>query len=260
MIVDGRAIAADILARLRARIAERATPPHLTVFACEPNFETQKFLGLKQKAAREVGITVNLIEFPPSVSTAEVMQTLAAHAPHTDGFVVQLPFPSPIDIDQVIAAIPASKDVDVLGYHGGDGLLPPVVGAIVEIAERHQVVFEGQSVVIVGQGRFVGAPAARRWPHATVVTEHTPGRAALLKNADILILGAGVPGLITPEQIKDGAILFDAGTSEVSGVLRGDADPACAAHAALFTPVPGGIGPITVAVLLRNLVELAERQ
>jgi len=138
--------------------------------------------------------------------------------------------------------------------------LPPVVGAIKELSKRQHVVFAGAKVVVVGEGRLVGKPAAlwakKQGAQVKVIHRNTERPEEILKTADIIISGAGDPGIIKPEMIKEGVVIFDAGTSEEGGVLKGDANPACADKATLFTPVPGGIGPITVAVLLRNLVNL----
>jgi methylenetetrahydrofolate dehydrogenase (NADP+) / methenyltetrahydrofolate cyclohydrolase len=124
-------------------------------------------------------------------------------------------------------------------------------------------VFE-RHVVVVGSGKLVGLPASRWFMEqgsaVSVVTKDTADIAYYTKNADIIVLGAGVPRLLTPDMVKEGVVILDAGTSEDGGVLAGDADPACAEKASLFTPVPGGIGPITVAVLLRNLVELYSKR
>jgi methylenetetrahydrofolate dehydrogenase (NADP+)/methenyltetrahydrofolate cyclohydrolase len=178
---------------------------------------------------------------------------------------VQLPFPSHIDIGKVLEAIPTSQDVDGVHYEGGSTLvLPPVVGAISEIARLHDVLFATQKVVVVGKGKLVGAPAyvwcQTQGANVEVVDRETKEANRVIASAHILILGAGQPGLVTKEMIKEGCIIFDAGTSEDGGVLKGDAHPDCATKAALFTPVPGGIGPITIAILLRNLIILARTQ
>lgn len=264
MIVDGRAIASLIYKEIENEISHMRVKPHLTVFTCAPNFETQKYLALKRRKAHEVGISINVVEFSSDVTTEDVV-TSVAHAPmQTNGIIVQLPFPPHIDVDAVLAAIPRSCDVDAVHYAGEEtDILPPVVGAISEVSHRHNVVFSGQGAVIVGRGRLVGAPAqmwcAHQGANVTVVTENTQNAEQVIRSASILILGAGKPSLVRPDMIKEGVILFDAGTSEDGGVLRGDADPACAVKASLFTPVPGGIGPITIAVLLRNLVTLCRQ-
>lgn len=265
MIVDGRTIAGFIYKEIQNGISHLNTRPHLTVFTCAPNFETQRYLSLKRRKAHEVGIGMTIIEFPENVTTQEVILSVS-HAPmQTDGIVVQLPFPPHIDIDAVLKAVPQACDVDAIHYDGSDDrVLPPVVGAIQEIADRHDILFAAQHVVIVGKGKLVGAPASiwcqKQGAKVTVIDKETPDVPSLMQSAHIIISGAGQPGLITPDMLRENVVLFDAGTSEEGGVLKGDADPACAEKAYLFTPVPGGIGPITIAILLRNLLTLASRQ
>lgn len=259
MIVDGKAMAADVFAALKNEISHRSHAPHVTVITCAPEFATQKYLGLKQAKAKAIGMGVTLIELPREAATEDVVAVIARASMQTDGIIVQLPLPEHIDTEVVMAAIPAHLDVDGMHYTAsGEGFLPPVIGAIAEIVERHDVLLAAQSVVIVGQGRLVGVPAAvwarNQGAQVSVLTKESPDQPAVISGANILILGAGVPGLILPDMIKPGAIIFDAGTSEEGGELRGDADPACAEKASLFTPVPGGVGPLTVAALLRNVV------
>lgn len=263
MIIDGREIARDILREVQNMVSHRRVKPHVTVFTCTPNLETRTFLAIKKRKADSVGIGLNVIEFPDTITTDEVIQSLRYAEMQTDGIVVQLPFPSHIDIERVLATIPPACDVDAFSYEQTDtGVLPPVVGAIDEIARRHGVPIVGANVVVVGNGRLVGGPAAvwasRMGARVTVVTKETKDQASIFAAADILILGAGSPHMVTPEMVQDGVAIFDAGTSESGGVIVGDAHPDCAAKASLFTPVPRGIGPITIAVLLRNVVSLAE--
>lgn len=262
MIVDGRAIAKEIYDEIRNGLVGHESAPHLTVFTCAPNFETQKYLMLKKKKAEEAGLGLNVIEFMPDIKTEEVIQSIKKSATAADGVVVQLPLPKHIDTEAVLAAVPKHLDVDSVHYSGEETeILPPVVGAIKAIAEHHNVSFAGKKVVVVGKGKLVGAPsslwAKRMGADVTVIDKDTKGAEEILQSADIIISGAGVSGLITPEKIKDGVIIFDAGTSEEGGQLRGDASPECGEKASLFTPVPGGIGPITIAILLRNLVALS---
>lgn len=265
MIIDGKAIARDILHEVAETVATLPQSPRLTVFTCAPNFETEKFLALKQKRAQEVGVSVNLVMLPESSTTDEVLNAITAVLPYTDGVIVQLPFPAHLDTAAILAAVPAAYDVDVVRYAGEvTQILPPVVGAIDEIARIYQVAFTGKSVVVVGQGRLVGKPAAlyaaTSGAIVTRVDKETPAIDTCIAEADILILGAGVPGLVTTSMIKSGVVIFDAGTSEEGGVLVGDADVVVAERASLFTPVPGGIGPITIAILLRNLIRLMQQR
>lgn len=265
MIVDGRAIASDIYREINNVISHRGQPLHLTVFTCAPNFETQKYLALKRKKAAEVDIAVNVIEFPLDITTEEIVQSIEHATMQTDGIIVQLPFPSHIDVDSVLANIPNELDVDILNGHSDrDGLLTPVVGAIKEIADRYHVFWSGKDVVVIGQGRLVGKPAAlwaeRMGGNVSIVTEETVDPDNIIKTADIIISGVGKPNLIKPDMIKSQVVIFDAGTSEEGGELKGDVAPACSEKSHIFTPVPGGIGPVTVAILLRNLVLLSERR
>lgn len=265
MIVDGKAIASRIYKEVQNEISHLGAKPHLTVFTCAPNFETQRYLSLKRRKTHEVGISMNVIEFPESVTTQDVITSITHACMQTDGIVVQQPFPPHIDIDAVLKIIPKPYDVDAVLYDGTDeNVLPPVVGAIKEIARTYDILFATQEVVIVGKGRLVGAPSElwcqKQGAHVTTLTKQTENITTEIARAHILILGAGKPGLVTADMIKEGVIIFDAGTSEAGGVLKGDADPTCADKAALFTPVPGGIGPITIAILLRNLIHLASLQ
>lgn len=261
MIVDGRAIAQEIYREVANRVTHLDVRPHLTVFTCAPNFETQKYLSLKMRKAREVGISINVIEFPSDITTEDVITSILHACMQTDGVIVQLPFPEHIATDAVLAVIPPSCDVDVVNYDGSQTILPPVVGAINEIAKRHDILLTAQRVAVIGHGRLVGKPAAlwarRQGADVDVVTKDTGNLTESVRAAYILILGAGQANLVTPDMVSDNVVIFDAGTSEEAGELRGDAHPDCAQKASLMTPVPGGIGPITVAVLLRNLVRLA---
>lgn len=261
MMIDGKAIAQAILANVQAEIERLNTSPHLTVFTCAPNFETKKFLALKQKRAKEVGVVIEVISLDPTLSTNEVISVITDMLPQTDGVVVQLPFPKTMDISHILQVVPRSHDVDALLYQGEKTeILPPVIGAIDAIAQKHGVVWQDKQVVVVGKGRLVGAPAAlyAQTAGATVrvVEKHTLNNDRVIKEADILILGAGVPSLIDATMVKEGVQIFDAGTSEEGGMLVGDAAENVIEKAGLVTPVPGGIGPITIAILLKNVLRL----
>ena len=265
MIIDGKVIAQDILARVAREVQSLARPPHLTVFTCAPNFETEKFLALKERRAKEAGIPMTVITLPEVCTTAVVLSRIMAAISETDGIIVQLPFPMHIDTNAILAAVPESHDVDALRYAGEEtNVLPPVIGAIHEIAMRHDIEFRDKAVVVIGQGRLVGKPAAiysaAVGGSVTIIEKDTPQADEAIAIADILILGAGVPGLVTASMVKPGVIIFDAATSEEGGVLVGDAAPDVAGKALLYTPVPGGIGPITVVLILQNLLKLQARQ
>lgn len=261
MIVDGKAIAADIYREIENTLSQENVRPHLTVFTCAPHFETKKYLELKKRKAEQLGIGINVIEFPEYASGDDMRSSLLHSLMQTDGVIVQLPFPSHVAINDLLREIPNSYDVDAVRYDGTQSaILPPVVGAIAEIMKQHDILFATQRVTIVGHGRLVGQPAAlwaqKQGAQVAVITKESTDTADVIADSDILILGAGSPHFLKPDMVKEGVFIFDAGTSEDGGVLQGDADPACAEKAALFTPVPGGIGPITVALLFRNLLRL----
>lgn len=264
MIIDGKALASQIIHTVAKQVAMLPTAPLLTVFTCAPNFETQKFLALKQKQAARCGITLVLHECQADVTLAEVATAINNVQGTTDGIIIQFPFPAHVATADLIALIPKTHDVDAFSYTGEQtDIFPPVVGAIDAISQEYTISWKGKQVVVVGNGRLVGAPAilyaTSLGSDVTVVTKDTLNQAALIAEADILVLGAGVPGLITAEMVKDGVIIFDAGTSEEGGVLVGDADLGVAARAKLLTPVPGGIGPLTIALLLKNVLYLAQK-
>lgn len=265
VLVDGKKIAADIAAAVKARVAVLQTPVRLAVFACNPNFETQKYLALKKAKAEGLGISLTVHLLPEEFDTKAFVVAIEAELSQVEGIIVQLPLPSHIDTALVLAAVPASQDVDAFAYTRLPGtVLPPVVGAIDEISKAYQVEWLAKKVVIFGEGRLVGAPALeyakQRSAQVIVVNEFTQNVEAVTKIADIIIMGVGRSNLLTLDMVKEGVVVFDAGASEDGGLLVGDANPEVASKASLFTPVPGGIGPLTVALLFRNLLELQARQ
>jgi methylenetetrahydrofolate dehydrogenase (NADP+)/methenyltetrahydrofolate cyclohydrolase len=181
---------------------------------------------------------------------------------------VQLPLPTHLDTEAICAAIPVQKDPDLLSrkaqenfIHSSSVILPPVVAAIDTIFSKYEVSLLDKKVAVIGQGKLVGVPVVtwikQKGILSLIVDRKMLDDKSCLKEADVIISGAGVLNLITMDMVKDGVVLIDAGTSEAGGKIAGDIDPACAIKAALFTPVPGGVGPVTVAMLFRNLLELS---
>ena len=168
--------------------------------------------------------------------------------------------------NKVLNAVPANKDVDVLSdgaiekYEKGElSFVPAVAGAVSEIFKKYKIDFVGKKIAIVGRGRLVGRPVrsffAREGAEISVINRDNIDSSNALKEADIIVSGAGSPYLIKPYMIKEGVALIDAGTAEKSGKLVGDIDPECKEKASLYAPVPGGVGPITIAILFRNLLQ-----
>jgi methylenetetrahydrofolate dehydrogenase (NADP+)/methenyltetrahydrofolate cyclohydrolase len=262
VIVDGRKIADEIYTKIRERVHVLGRTPVLTIFTCAPNFETKKYLALKEKKAKEVGIIIETIELSEARVTVDFIAEIQRVVPRGHSIIVQLPLPVHIDTDAVVRSIPPPLDADALNPETV-AIYSPVVGAIRHILGVSAVSPFKKQVTIIGNGTLVGLPAYRwfteQGAYVSVVTKDTSDIGYYTKSADIVVCGAGVPGLLTSDMVKEGVVILDAGTSEEGGELRGDADFPCAEKAVLFTPVPGGIGPVTVAILLANVVDCAFR-
>lgn len=265
MLVDGRAIASDILAEVRASLAGRTLVVRAVVMAPSP--ATESYLSIKRARAEEAGMRLEVVRLPDDADAEALIEAVRAEG--ADAVIVQLPLPERVDAAAVLAALPVEKDADILSpasyarfERGEDGaLVPPVAGAIAEILARAGVDASGKRAAVVGQGKLVGKPALallrRLGADAVAVLKETPEPGKILREADIVVSGAGQARLITKDMVKPGAVLIDAGTSESGGAIAGDMDPACAEYASVFTPVPGGVGPVAVALLFRNAARLA---
>lgn len=262
-IVDGKQIATEIFEEVAKIVDTRGLSPRMAIITCAPNFETRKYLELKKRKAEEVGIALTIIEMPEDAKTEDIICSVVSIKGQVNGIVVQLPLPPTVDREAVLDSIPPELDPDC--FTGGEtmGLLPPVVGAIDEISKRQNLSWKDKNVVVFGHGRLVGMPAAlyakKRGAKVIVLTKDSSEVTTSLEKADIIIAGAGQPHMITSDMVSEGVAIFDASTSEDGGELRGDVHPLVADKSVLFTPVPGGIGPITIAVLLRNLVNLVRQ-
>jgi methylenetetrahydrofolate dehydrogenase (NADP+) / methenyltetrahydrofolate cyclohydrolase len=268
MLVDGKEIAENIFLSLERILAKESKDISLGIVYVGNDKVIDNFILIKKRFAERLGIKVEIYRFPIDVGQEELEVEISDIVKsHHDGLVVQLPLPQHLDASRIIDLVPLDKDVDVLSpaslefrlKEGGE-ILPPVAGAVNEIFLHHGVSLIDKKVLVVGQGKLVGAPVlawlSTQGVMPTVLRKGEDIAKEALQ-ADIIISGVGSPGLIKPDIIKKGVILIDAGTSEVSGKMRGDVDPACYEVSSLATPVPGGVGPITIAVLIRNLVLLS---
>lgn len=269
MIIDGRALAKNILARTRARAEKLSHQPRVLAIVASETPATLSYLKIKEMRAADAGCVLEVARFPLGVSAAELCSAVSTS--DVSAMIVQLPLPIDINAQEVCGSISLSKDADVLSSaarekfanNDADALLPPVVGAVREIFAHGNVDVKGKKAVVIGDGWLVGNPCAvwlrQQGAEVLMVTLESGDLSAALRAADIIVSGAGSPYLIKPDMIKEGVVLIDAGTSELGGTLMGDADPACSEKCALFTPVPGGVGPLAVACLFENVVTLAER-
>ena len=262
VIIDGKAIAEEIYGEFSDFYTSHKAKLGIVVVGENPVITS--FVRIKERAAQRLGVEMVRRDLPETASGAEVISTLREMAAETDAVIPQLPMPG-LDIENILAAVPMEKDVDALNPAISEDrrlVHAPVALAVIEILKRSNVEIAGARAVVVGEGRLVGAPSAwllKKLGADVSVFSLNRGSIEDLKEADIIVSGAGKPGLIKPEHLKKGVALIDAGTSELNKKIRGDADPACAEVASVFTPVPGGVGPVAVAMIFRNLKTLIEK-
>jgi len=274
-ILDGRATLATIKSELKQRIAalaERGIVPGLGTVLVGDDPGSRWYVGAKHRDSAEIGIASIERELPATASQAEVeavIDELNAD-PACTGFLVQQP--TGLDEFALLSRVDPAKDVD--GLHpmnlgwlvlGKPAPLPCTPTGIIELLRRYEVPIAGAHAVVIGRGITVGRPLAlmltRRTENATVTQCHTRTRdlAALVRQADIVVAAAGSPGLVTADMVKPGTAVLDVGVSRVDGKIAGDVAADVASVAGFLAPNPGGVGPMTRAMLLRNVVEAAER-
>jgi len=285
-ILDGRATLAAIKEELRVRVkalADAGRTPGLGTILVGDDPGSRAYVNGKHRDCADVGIVSIRRDLPATATQAEVEAAVAElnTDPVCTGFLVQLPLPTGLDEQRVLELVDPAKDADglhpmnlgrlVLGTSGTAPLtLPGTPRGIVELLRRYGVPLAGAEVVIVGRGTTVGRPLGlvltRRSENATVTTCHTATRdfAAHTRNADIVVMAAGVARILTPDMVKPGAAVLDVGITRVAGddgrsTLVGDVHPGVADVAGFLAPIPGGVGQMTRAMLLTNVVELAER-
>lgn len=262
-VFDGRKIRDEILERLKEEISSHGGKPKLAVIWAGNDFASEKFIKAKRAAAEKAGILFDVHKFDDSISEDSILQKIDELNNDTSvtGILVQLPLPEGIDYKKVINLVKAEKDVDGLRFCSDliCSFRAPVTLAILKAIEESGADLKGSVVTIVGQGFLVGAPITKILQAVALETRitdvKTPYIGTFTIDADIVISATGRGRIIRPEMIKQDAILIDAGTTEMKGELAGDVDPRCYDKASYYTPVPGGIGPVTVAMLFSNVVE-----
>ena len=274
MILDGKKIAERMLAGLKVEIAGVSKKLRLAVVVVGEDPVIRSFIREKKKAADYIGIDVRVYPFPAEITTNELRKRISeiVHEKKNTGVIIQLPLPPHINKRYILNAIPPEKDPDVLSAGavgafavGKNAVMPPVAGAVKTLFEEYGIDYQNKRTLIIGAGALVGRPVAL-WLLGegvgfSVITEITPNPHDILRGADIVISGTGRPRSITGDMIKKDAVVIDAGTSESSGEIAGDVDAeSIAGRASHLAPVPGGIGPLTVAWLLKNLVALARER
>ena len=276
-ILDGKATLAAIKAELTQRVAalaSRGVVPGLGTVLVGDDPGSHWYVNAKHRDCAEVGISSMRRDLPATATQADVLAAVDGlnADPACTGFLVQLPLPKGLDEFAVLERVDPAKDAD--GLHptnlgrlvlGETAPLPCTPYGIVELLRRYDVPIAGADVVVIGRGITVGRPLGllltRRSENATVTLCHTGTRdlASHVRRADIVVAAAGVPGIVTAAMVKPGAAVFDVGVSRVDGKIAGDVAADVASVAGYLTPNPGGVGPMTRAMLLTNVVEAAER-
>lgn len=263
MIVDGRQLAADRREEVRKERSKFGALS-LGVIMATRSPVTESYVSIKKRAAEALAIEVMEYRLPETATLRDIAQAVK-EASTNDGIILQLPLPEGINVDIAKNDIPLTLDVDVLSdtafeefSAGRIAAVPPVPAAMHYILKKNNISVAGKKLICVGGGRLVGKPATALFSRlgADVVTLIKGDSLEATKEVDIVVLGAGVGGILKPDMIKEGVVILDGGTSESSGKVVGDADPACAEKASIFTPVPGGVGPIAVVEIFANLVSL----
>lgn len=264
MIIDGKAIAEEMYAALYVRRAHINRAIKLGIIVGGRNAVIESFVRIKARAAERLDVEMVRLDVSDSATTEQAIDAVRKLAGEADAIIVQLPLPKSIDTNATLSEIPHHMDVDAINpvFENDHMVEAPVALAVIEILNRSRVAISGRKAVVVGAGRLVGAPTAVLLKRLGAnVSKFTLDEGSIedLKDADIVVLGAGSPGFVKPEHLKRGVALIDAGASEAKGKVVGDADPACAEIASIFTPVPGGIGPVAVAMIFKNLFDLVEK-
>jgi methylenetetrahydrofolate dehydrogenase (NADP+) / methenyltetrahydrofolate cyclohydrolase len=282
-IIDGKKISTDIKEEIASKVAERKAQnkklPHLAIILVGDDGASQTYVDNKVKACKSVGFHYTMMRFADTISEEKLLK----HIDHVnndedvDGFIVQLPLPPHISVEKITEKIRADKDVDGFTNQNFGSiisknplLMPATPFGVMELLRRYNVDLIGKHAVVVGASRITGAPLSMMLTqgHATVTICHkyTADLPTFTRAADILLVAVGKPGLITGDMVKEGAVVIDIGTTRVEGpeypkgwAIKGDVDfNSVSAKASLITPVPGGVGPMTIASLLLNTLRAAE--
>lgn len=268
-MINGKILSVDVLANLAKQVQANALKPRLHIFTASHNDTSNLYVAKKQTVASEIGVVATVHHYDPKVAQDDIRKLVVDQvlSDSRAGVMIQLPLPNQLDVSGLVSCIPAAQDVDVLNR-----TVPAVFGQPVAASVQHCLEYAGysadelatlpeRSVHVVGQGFLVGVPVID-WLQSIGVEPVVYKKGddlSTLQNASVIITGVGKPGLITADMISDGVVLIDAGTSTDAGNLYGDVHPNCYPKSAHYTPVPGGVGPLTLAFLMKNVVDLATR-
>jgi methylenetetrahydrofolate dehydrogenase (NADP+)/methenyltetrahydrofolate cyclohydrolase len=271
--MDGKALAAKLRAQVAEDVKAYGGPACLATILVGDDPASHVYVGSKHKASHEAGIDSRDHRFPSETPESEILDLLAELNADdgVDGILVQLPLPEHMDEPKVLRSVDPAKDVD--GFHvvnagrlylGEPFLVPATPFGIMAMLEEYDVPLKGADAVVIGRSTIVGKPMAMMLlaEHATVTVCHSRTRdlADHTLRADVLVAAVGIPGLVKPDMVKPGATVVDVAMNRTEAGLVGDVDPAVVEVAGKMTPVPGGVGPMTIAMLLRNTLTAAQHR
>jgi methylenetetrahydrofolate dehydrogenase (NADP+) / methenyltetrahydrofolate cyclohydrolase len=255
MLIDGKRLQQEILDEIGSSLQGK----FVVFLQFGENKVSEKYVQAKIKIAKKLGVTTQHV-VSNALDTKEAISEIIERSKNIDGIVVQLPMPSSFDTRLILSNIPKKIDIDVLNNTLDNNMIQPVAGAVYKVLENTAIDFDKKNIVILGKGSLVGQPVSAMFSEKKIpylifdIDSDQELMKQVLSNADVVVCGMGAPHFLKPEMIKEGVVLVDAGTSEQSGVLLGDIDPACYIKTSAYTPVPGGIGPITLATLFKNML------
>ena len=272
MILDGRKIAAEILAGVKLEVSKLSFQPVFCDILVGNDPASAQYVRMKAQKAESLGFKFRNANFPADISTENLISEIKKinQEPNICGLIVQLPLPASLDKQLVLDAIDAKIDVDCTGKVNTDLFYKaqayvefPTAAAVMELLDNARQDLSAKKFLVVGYGQLVGKPVEfllkQRGYKVDVARSKTENILELMKEADVIISAVGKPKLITGEKIKPGSIVIDAGTSESEGGIAGDVDFESVQNIASFvSPVPGGVGPVTVAMLLKNVLKVAK--
>ena len=273
VIMDGKALAERIKGEITNKVLKMDKKPALGTILVGSDPGSIAYVDGKHRDCAQVGIKSIKVNLPESATTAEVIKAVndLNQNPECTGFIVQLPLPKLVNTEEVLLAINPDKDADGLNpinlgkfFLGKNTIIPCTPKAILELLTEYKIKLSGTKVLIIGRGTTVGRPLSillsQKPNNATVTLAHsaTSNLPELMKQADIVVAAIGSAHFIKPGMVKDGATVIDVGITRTDQGLVGDVDPAVAKSVSAFAPMPGGVGPMTRAMLLNNIIELAK--
>jgi methylenetetrahydrofolate dehydrogenase (NADP+)/methenyltetrahydrofolate cyclohydrolase len=273
MIINGQKIAENLLVKLKRQVSDlknKGITPKLGVVLVGRDKPSLAYVHQKEKACRKIGIDFKLYQFSKNISTKKLCQKIKnIQRQKLSGLIIQLPLPKHLHVQQVLDSVNPKIDVDCLtSFNIGklatetQKIMPPTCGAILDLLNAYKINLKGKHIVVVGRGDLVGKPLSilltQKLITLTVCTKFTEGLGKLTKQADVLISGVGKPNLIRASMVKNGAVVIDAGFYIKDKKIYGDVDfEKIKNKTFLISPVPGGVGPVTVAKLLENVIKVA---